>query len=75
MKSIVQKRIIPVRTQSQDEKFSNQLTNVKYTKVRSGHNICCSCSSLVELAGCRVTYENFPAPSLEQKITSCLSED
>ena len=28
------------------------------TKVRSGHNICCLCSSLLELSSCRVTYEN-----------------
>ena len=37
MKSIIQKRIIPARTQSQDEKFSNQLTTVKYEgQIRSG---------------------------------------
>ena len=28
------------------------------TKVRSGHNICCLCSFLLELSSCRVTYEN-----------------
>ena len=27
-------------------------------KVRSGHNICCLCSFLVEFSSCRVTYEN-----------------
>ena len=38
-------RIIPARTQSQDDKFSNKST-MSSTKVRSGHNICCLCSSL-----------------------------
>ena len=57
MKSIIQKRIIPAITQSQDEKFSNQST-MWSTKVSSGHNICCLCSFLVELSSCRVTYEN-----------------
>ena len=28
-------------------------------QVRSGHNIWCLCSFLVELSSCRVTYENF----------------
>ena len=57
--SIIQKRIIPARTQSQDEKLSNQST-MWSTKVRSGHNICCCClcSFLVQLSSCRVTYEN-----------------
>ena len=45
-KSIFQKRVIkPARTQSQDEKFSNQSTKWS-TKVSSGHNICCLCSFL-----------------------------
>ena len=57
MKSVIQKRIIPSRTQSEDEKFSNQLT-IESTKVGSGHNICCLCSVLVELSSCCVTYEN-----------------
>ena len=38
MKSIIQKRIIPARTQSQDKKFSNQST-IRSTKVRSGQVI------------------------------------
>ena len=53
MKRIIQKRIIPARTLSQNEKFSNQLT-MWSTKVRSSHNICCLCSFLVELSSCRV---------------------
>ena len=57
MKSIIQKRIIPARTQSQDEKYFNQST-MSSTKVRSGHNIFCLCSFLVELLNCGVTYEN-----------------
>ena len=57
MKSIIQKRIIPARTQSQDKKFSNQST-MWSTKVWSSHNICCLCSFLVEVSSCRVTYEN-----------------
>ena len=33
--------------------------DVKYEgQVRSGHNICCLCSFLVELSSCRVTNEN-----------------
>ena len=33
--------------------------HVKYEgQVRSGHNICCLCSFLVELSSCRVTYKN-----------------
>ena len=43
MKSIIQKRVIPARTQSQDAKFSNQFT-MSSTKIRSSHNICCLCS-------------------------------
>ena len=58
MKSIIQKRIIPARTQSQDKKFSDQST-MRSTKVKSGHNICYLCSFLVELSSCRVTYENW----------------
>ena len=54
MKSIIQKGIIPARTQSQDEKFSNHSVMCS-TKVRSGHNICYLCSFLVELSSCRVT--------------------
>ena len=62
MKSIIKKSIMPVRIQSQEEKFSNQ-SSTKYeamssTKVRSGHNICCLCSFLIELRSCRVTHEN-----------------
>ena len=38
MKSIIQKRIIPARTQFQDEKFSNWST-MGSMKVRSGHSI------------------------------------
>ena len=34
------------------------------TKVRSGHNICCLCSFLVELSSCSVTYENFNKSSV-----------
>ena len=49
--------MIPSRTQSQDKKFSSQSTTWN-TKVRSGHNISCLCSFLVELSGCLVTYEN-----------------
>ena len=40
MKSIIEKRIIPARTQSQEENFSSQ-SIMWSTKVRSGHNICC----------------------------------
>ena len=57
MKSIIQNRIIQARTQSQNEKFSNQSTTWS-KKVKSGHNICCLCSFPVELSSCRVTYEN-----------------
>ena len=57
MISIIQKGIIPARIQSKDKKFSNQST-MSSTKVRSGHNICCLCSFLLELSSCRVTYEN-----------------
>ena len=71
MKSIIQKGIIPVRTQSQDKKLSNQSImrstkvrsgqvrsgQVRSGQVRSGHNICL-CSFLVQLSSCRVTYEN-----------------
>ena len=33
--------------------------HVKYEgQVRSGHNICCLCSFLLELSSCRATYEN-----------------
>ena len=33
--------------------------NVKYEgQVRSGHNICCLCSFLVELSSCRVIHKN-----------------
>ena len=55
MKSIIQKKIIPARTQSHNKKFLNQLT-MWSMKVRSGHYICCLCSVLVELSSCR---ENF----------------
>ena len=48
--------IIPGGIQSQD-KCSNQST-MWSSKVRSGYNICCLCSFLVELSSCRVTYEN-----------------
>ena len=37
--------------------ISNQST-MWSTKGRSGHNICCLCSYLLELSSCRVTYEN-----------------
>ena len=57
MINIIEKRIIPARTLSQDDKFFNQSTMCS-TKVRSGHNICCLCSFLVELSSHRVTYEN-----------------
>ena len=59
MKSIIQKGIIPVRTQSQDNKFqTSQPCDIRRSgQVRSGHNICCLCSSLLELSSCRVTYE------------------
>ena len=55
MKRIIQKRIIPARTQCQDEKFSNQSTmwstkvrsgQVRSGQVRSGHNTCCLYSFL-----------------------------
>ena len=39
------------------QEISNQST-MWSTKVRSGHNICCLCSFLLELSNCRVTYEN-----------------
>ena len=53
MKSIIQKAIIP-----RQEMFK-PVDHVKYEgQVRSGHNICCLCSFLVELSSCRVTYEN-----------------
>ena len=57
MKSLIQKRIIPERTQSQDKMFSNQLI-MWNTKVWSGHNICCLCSFLIELSRYHVTYKN-----------------
>ena len=40
------------------QQISNQST-MWSMKVRSGHNICCLCSSLLELSSCRVTYENY----------------
>ena len=55
MKNIIQKGIIPARTQSQDKKFSSK-SIMGSTKVRSGHSICCLCSFLVELSCCRDTY-------------------
>ena len=60
IKSIIQKGIIPARTQSQDNKFqtSPPCEVRKSGQVRSGHNICCLCSFLLELSSCRVTYEN-----------------
>ena len=58
MKSIIQKGIIPARTQSQDKKFQTSRPCEVSTKVRSGHNICCLCSSLLELSSSRATYEN-----------------
>ena len=39
------------------QEISNQST-MWSTKVRSGHNICCLCRSLLELSSCRVTYKN-----------------
>ena len=39
------------------QEISNQST-MWSTKVRSGSNICCLCSSLLELSSCRVTYKN-----------------
>ena len=39
------------------QQISNQST-MRSTKVRSGHNSCCLCSSLLKLSSCRVTYEN-----------------
>ena len=39
------------------QQISNQST-MWSTKVRSGHNICCLCSSLLEISSCRVTCEN-----------------
>ena len=47
MKSIIQKREI-----------FKSVDHVKYGQVRSGHNICCLCSFLVELSSCPVNYEN-----------------
>ena len=82
MKSIIQKRIIPVRTQSQDEKFLQNLWMAfncslkscsrpcEVWRVRQGHNICGLCSFLVELSSCRVTYENCNKSSF---FKSCLS--
>ena len=57
MNSIIQKGIIPARTQSQDNKFQTSRP-CESMKVRSGHNICCLCSFLLSLSSCRVTYEN-----------------
>ena len=42
MKSIIQKGIIPARTQSQDKEFQTSRP-FESTKVRSGH-ICCLCT-------------------------------
>ena len=39
------------------QEISNQST-MWSTKVRSGHNICCLCSFLLQLSSCRFTYEN-----------------
>ena len=60
MKSIIQKGIIPARTQPQDKKFqaSRPFEVRRSGQVRSGHNICCLCSFLLELSNCHVTYEN-----------------
>ena len=58
MKSVIQKGIIPARTQSQDKKFQISRPCEVRSQVRSGHNICCLCSFLVQLSSCRVTYEN-----------------
>ena len=58
MKSIIQKRIIRARTQSQDKKFQTSRPCEVRSDVRSSHNICCLCSFLPELSSCRVTYEN-----------------
>ena len=60
MKSIIQKGIIPARTQSQSKTTNfKPIDHMMYEgQVRSGHNICCLCSSLLELSSCRVTYEN-----------------
>ena len=58
MKSIIQKGIIPARTQSQDKKF--QISRPCEVR-RSGQVttfIYCLCSFLLELSSCRVTYEN-----------------
>ena len=50
MKSIIQKGIIPARTQSQDNKFQ---TSRPCEVPRSGQ-----VTTFVELSSCRVTYEN-----------------
>ena len=55
MKSIIQKGIIPARTQSKDKKFQ---TSRPCEVRRSGHSICCLCSFLLELSSCCVNYEN-----------------
>ena len=58
MKSIIQKGIIPARTQSQDNKFQ---TSRPYEVRRSGQVttfVVCAVFSLHELSSCRVTYEN-----------------
>ena len=58
MKSIIQKGIIPARTQSEDKKFQTSRPCEVQGQVRSGLNICCLCSFLLELSSCRVNYEN-----------------
>ena len=63
MKSINSKENNTRENPTQDEKLSNQLT-MRGTKVRSGHNICCLCSFLVEFSSCRVTYETFNKSSV-----------
>ena len=55
MKSVIQKGIIPARTQSQDKKLQ---TSRPCEVRRSGHNIGCLCNFLLEFSSCRVTYEN-----------------
>ena len=55
MKSIIQNTS---ENQSPRREIFKAVDHVKFTKVKSGHNICCLCSFLVELLSCRVTYEN-----------------
>ena len=57
MKSIILKGNNTIENPIPRQEISNQST-MWSTKVRSGHNICCLCSSLLELSSCRVTYEN-----------------